>query len=485
MSISYSKEKWARINVLLDKVLDLEDKTEQLNLLAELCGDDSELYNDVQQLLLTEYQLESGIDLDRGAAEFIEARQPAGLGHNSSDDCIGIRVGAYTLKEKLGQGGMGTVYLAHRSDGEFEQKVAIKIMPEQGRDSIAVDRFRREQQLLASLVHPNIAGLYDGGFTEDGQAYIVMEYVEGLELDAYCKINKLGVKARLDLVLQVIEALRYAHNQLVVHRDIKPSNILVTPDQKVKLLDFGIAKLLDGNSKLDLTRTGENILTPGFAAPEQLKGGVITIATDIYQLGLVCYELLCGKKAYRDKARSISELVVLISTGEPTPPSLALERPVVFETKEFDSSDGIVDTKKLQRVLEGDLDAIVLKSLQNEARDRYVSMAAFREDILAYFDNRPVQAREQNLLYNFRKYSRRHWRWLSVATVFLLSLVVYSVTLTQQAKEIRQALAQSEIEKNKAEQVSKFLASVFKSADPNVAGLEKITSIVNCSPLCW
>lgn len=479
MAIKYSKSRWEKIQSILDQVLDTVE-SERDEKLISLCADDTLLKQEVQELLETDNQ--SDTLFERPAVELASSliEKEDKLADTLPEITVS-QIGPYTLCEELGRGGMGVVYRAERNDGEFDQQVAIKLLSKEAKGtkgSLVMDRFRREQQLLASLVHPNIARLYDGGFTESGQAFIVMEYVAGMHLDQYCREKGLSIDARLHLLLKVIDALAYAHNQLVVHRDIKTSNILVTFDGQVKLLDFGIAKLLEGHELADLTRTGEHIMTPGSAAPEQFKNQNVTLATDIYQLGLIAYELLTGKQAYRDKARSITDLVQMISQEEPSPPSVIIDKTTVFQANESRGNEYVseVDIRKVRNKLQGDLDAIVLKMLMNAPSDRYSSMRALEADINAYFNNCPVMARKNDFSYFAQKYIRRHWRSLSVACAFFVFLVSYAVTVTYQAKEIREALIRTEIEREKSENVSVFLTNVFKAADPNVAGLEEVTA---------
>lgn len=484
MTTNISATRWHEITSILDHVLEHpEDK--QLSYLKSLCDENNSLYGEVEALLNAEKNALTF--LSRPAAELITSlMDKSGTASNNyptRQNLEGLHIGSYTLCEELGRGGMGVVYRAERREGEFDQQVAIKLLSNHANQKALIDRFKREQQLLASLIHPNIAQLYDAGLTDDEQPYFVMEYVSGQPLNEYCKQKQLSVDECLKLLQQIIDALGYAHSHLIVHRDIKHSNILVTEQGHVKLLDFGIAKLLSESEPENLTRTGENIMTPGFAAPEQLQSRTITIATDIYQLGLVTYELLTGRQVFRDRAASLAELVRMICEEDPSSPSTVINRKTIFETsssKKSDTSDvyqlNDLDLKRLGKKLKGDVDAIILKMLRNKPEDRYVSMLAIKDDISAYFENRPIAAQSGSITYQGKKFIARHWRSLSAVSMFIVLLTVYAVTVTHQAGEISRALETSKLETEKATKVSEFLVNVFKAADPNVAGLETITA---------
>ncbi|MDN3638614.1 tetratricopeptide repeat protein [Simiduia curdlanivorans] len=487
MAIKYSKARWQEIQLVLDQVLD-QPESEQLAYLAAQCGQDHELLEEVAALLRAGQHAPAfldrpALDLAGDFSQSLPLETSTSLEQSSSpSDYTGALIGPYRLCEEIGRGGMGLVYRAERTQGAFEQQVAIKLLLNDKGRALVIERFQREQQLLASLVHPNIAQLYDGGLTADGLAYFVMEYVAGQPIHTYCDSRKLSVDQRLRLLLQVANALGFAHQHLIVHRDIKPSNILVTADGQVKLLDFGIAKLLGETDLSDLTRTGEQLLTPGFAAPEQLTNSAITVATDVYQLGLVAYELLTGRRAYRNLATSVAKLVRAICEQEPTRPSSVVMLPVadgsdqLTYTPEQISQLRGVELPSLRRKLSGDLDAIIVKMLANKMPQRYASMDMFRADVEAYFERRPLLAQSPSWSYRSTKFVRRHWRALAAVSAFALLLVVYAGTVTYQSGQIRRALSASQIERDKAQQVSDFLVNVFKAADPNVAGLDSITA---------
>lgn len=478
MPIGFSKDQWEKLQHVLDDVLE-QPQAVQTSYLKKICGDDAPLYQEVKALLDAEQRAPTF--LDRPAIELLDMQLPA-----AKPDFKSTRIGPYQLCEEIGQGGMGVVYRAERAEGSFEQQVAIKLLRNWNKREVALDRFQREQQFLASLTHPNIAQLYDGGITGEGQPYLVMEYVQGEPVTRYCDRQQLSIDARLKLLLQVIDALSFAHKNLIVHRDIKPSNILATVDGQIKLLDFGIAKLLGEQAASDLTLTGDQVMTPGYAAPEQLQNLNVTIATDIYQLGLVLYEMLTGKQAYRDRAGSFMELAKLMCEQAPTKPSVIVNLEILPTAHQMDLIEPVMkmnlsglrglESAQLQRKLKGDLDAIVLKMLRNEADQRYASMEAVRMDFVAYFENRPTLAQGRSFAYQTKKFMRRHWRFLSAGVLFIALLVIYAITVTFQAKEIQQALNKSILEKKKVQQVSDFLVNIFKAADPNVAGLDVLTA---------
>ena len=320
------------------------------------------------------------------------AKQYAGAAGGPSE---GRRCGPYELVRMLGEGGMGTVFLARRTDGEVEQRVAIKLVRSATNPAFR-ERFLRERQILASLNHAGIARLFDAGHTQDGQPYLVMEHVEGVPLDAYCQ--KLDFREQLKLCLRVCDAISYAHRNLIVHRDLKPSNILVDGGGRPKLLDFGIAKLLD--EEAESTQTAERLLTPDYASPEQLQGASQTTATDIYSLGAVLYKILTGRSPHQSDKPS---------------------------AKAIDAINGaldIPDPSRLNPSLPGDIDCIVRKALRREPEERYVSVDALATDIRAFLESRPVQARSGDAWYRTRKFIRRHWLPSAAAAMTIAGLSV-------------------------------------------------------------
>ena len=354
---------------------------------------------------------------------------------------LGQRVGTYEIVRELGRGGMGMVYLARRADEEFEKLAAIKLIRPGMAGELAVRRFRGERQISALLDHPNIARLLDGGTTEDGEPYFVMEFVEGEALLDYCDRHRLSVEERLRLFGEVCAAVQHAHRNLVVHRDIKPSNILVTEGGVPKLLDFGIAKLLSPEGALepaDQTATVTRVLTPDYASPEQVRGQPITTASDVYSLGVVLYELLARRRPYHLTDTDPKELLRVVCERDPEKPSTAAARPrgeegpAAFTGARPESGPG------LARRLKGDLDAIVLKALRKEPERRYASVEQLSDDIRRHLSGRPVLARRGTTAYRAGKFVRRH-RMLLAAAVLLLAALAGGVAAT--LREARHALA--------------------------------------------
>ncbi len=488
-----SEQRWRQIQTILDDVFELPTD-QRLAGLQQACDGDPVLYQEVATLLKAE--ADAPAFLERPAVELAQSFLATATRHHHAQipDYTGRRIGPYRLRDEIGRGGMGVVYRAERTGGTFDQQVAIKLLWNWQDREMRLDRFQREQQLLASLNHANIAQLYDGGLTPEGQPYIVMEYVQGDPINDYCDQHRLTIDARLKLTMQVIDALHYAHRNLVIHRDIKPSNILVTEDGQVKLLDFGIAKLLDdqaepeGPTAIDLTHTGEQLMTPGFAAPEQLLGQNVTVATDVFQLGLVLYELLTGRLAFREHAGSFYELARNICERTPTRPSVVVNHQVDGN----DSGSRPSSTKQSvvvklsqarglrlpqwRKKLSGDLDAIVLKALRNEPEKRYASMEALGADIQAYFEARAVSAHEKGARYRLGKFVRRNTLAVIAGVSIGVLLIAYAATVTVQANRIQSALERSRVEAHKAQQVSDFIIDIFKVSDPEVSGIETVTA---------
>ncbi len=362
----------------------------------------------------------------------------------------GQNVGHYEIVSLIGKGGMGEVYLAQ--DQQLRRRVALKLV-RRGLDTDAImRRFQHEQQLLAGLNHPNIAQLYDSGITSDGIPFFAMEYVDGTRVDDFCRENQSPIEVRLELFGKVCGAVHYAHQHLVVHRDIKPSNILVTADGEPKLLDFGIAKLLDTvtNAAPEQTVTLQNVMTPEYASPEHVRGEAITTASDVYSLGVLLYELLTGSKPYRIETRTPVEIARVITEQEPERPSTAITK------SETLSQSAIHNPKSLR----GDLDNIVLMAMRKEPARRYSSVAQFSGDIRRHLDGLPVQARKDTFGYRSSKFMRRHRVGVAAGTVVILVVLAGLTVSIQQMRAARR-------EKGRAEAVSKFLLTTLFSSSPN------------------
>lgn len=419
-----------RVAEILVQLADAPSRAERERLMDALVGESEEVRREVVSLVTS---LE-GADTRFEHPAWHWAGREGGGGPLGPELGAMDRIGPYVLLRQIGRGGMGAVYEAARADQAYEGRVAIKTVARALPSESVMRRFRQERQILAGLHHPNIAALHDGGTTEAGVAYLVMEYVEGKPIDAYCAEQRLTIRQRLVLTLQICGALQQAHGRLVVHRDLKPGNILVTSDGVVKLLDFGIAKLLgaaDGEgaaqSDVPLTQGHERVLTPEYASPEQLRGGVVSTASDIYSLGLVLYELLTGKRPFDLHDKTYVEIERTIAEVPPGPLSRAVEERMVASTRSRSSA-------ALRRTLRGDLDAIVLTALRKEPERRYASVEQFAQDIQRYLDGWPIQAQRDAWTYRARKFVRRH-RWETAATLLLaLSVAAGSVTTYREAR---------------------------------------------------
>ena len=474
MPIGISKSRWQEIQQALDDILDKPESERQAFL--DSFRQDQQLYQELKKLMGEDLKKVS--ILDTPAADLLQSNSMSDDSSLSKSEGLGNdfpSISKYEILREIGRGGMGCVYLARHISESFERRVAIKVLSVTNRDPQIIQRFELEQRLLASLEHNHIAQIYEGGITQEGTPYFAMEYIEGTSIDRYCDEQRLTIEQRLKLVLQIIEALDFAHKNLIVHRDIKPSNILVNKDGNVKLVDFGIAKLVNQDKDSQLTQTGNQILTPGFSAPEQLLDLPITTATDVYLLGLVLYKILTGHQAYQDMSGSLIELVKVMSEDPPTAPSKIISLLDEQKNNLLSSARG-VSSGQLKKKLSGDLDAIVLKCLGNKVKDRYASMSALRSDIESYFENKPISAQQLTFIYQSKKYLRRHWKGVSLLSSAILVLISYAYTVTVQSQKIQSALELSQIEQDKAQQVSKFMLDIFTSADPNVSSLNKMTA---------
>lgn len=386
----------------------------------------------------------------------------------------GDRIGPYRVLRTLGVGGMGEVFLAERADAEFDQQVAIKVV--YGGSRGVQSRLKIERQILAQLDHPNIAHLLDGGSLPDGTAYIVMEYVDGMPIDAYCDSQRLDLAARLKLFQTICGAVHYAHQNLIVHRDLKPSNILVTPDGVPKLLDFGIAKLLDerqaGNHTLAVTHADIRIMTPDHASPEQVRGQAITTSSDVYVLGVLLYKLLAGTGPFFIASMRLTEIERAICERDPPLPSHAVSTDATEEATNIAEARG-GSAKRLRRLLRGDLDNIVLMAMRKEPERRYASAQQMASDIQRYLDGMPVIAHRDTLSYRTAKFARRHWLPVTASVGAALMILAFAATTYVQSLRIaaeRDRVAEqrerAERERARAEEVSSFLVNLFKLSDP-------------------
>jgi serine/threonine protein kinase len=428
-------ERWRQVENIFQTAAEI-DGAERDAFLTEACGDDAELRYEVESLLayetaetLTDQPFRHAI---KGAArslpiDKIESEETGG-------SLIGRLIGVYRVISLIGRGGMGAVYLAERDDAQFNQQVAIKII-KRGMDTDFIrERFLRERQILAGLDHPHIARLLDGGATEEGLPYFVMEHVDGVAITDYGAANKLSIAERLKLFRQVCAAVQHAHQKLVAHRDLKPSNILVNRDGAPKLLDFGVAKLLAPDADQSRTRTEQRMLTPDYASPEQVRGETITTAADIYSLGVVLYEMLTGRRLRQFKTALPAEIERAICETEPVKPSDAIS----IET---------FSAGKLQKQLMGDLDNIVLMAMRKEPERRYQSVEQFSEDIRRHLEGLPVIARPDTFTYRTGKFVRRHRLGLTATALVLLSLLggVIGTTRAARIAQIERARAEANL----------------------------------------
>ncbi len=445
-------ERWQQIKEIFQAAMELPVAVRQEFIRAE-CGDDETLRSEVESML----------DAHDEAGDFIAAPALTFVRNLVTDEPrisrIGQTFGAYRLEKEIGRGGMGAVYLAERADREFEKKVAIKLIKRGFDTDEIINRFRAERQILAALEHPNITRLIDGGATDDGLPYLVMDYVEGLPLTKYADENRLSIEERLKLFLQICAAVSYAHQNLIIHRDLKPSNILVTADGVPKLLDFGIAKLTVSNN--ETLTAGENTatraMTPEYASPEQLLGQTVTTAADIYSLGVVLYELLTGTRPFRLKNHSAEEISRIITESEPLRPSAMLSRK--FRENSANPKSKIQNPK----LLRGDLDNIILMAMRKESARRYSSVEQFAGDIRRYLNGLPVIAREDTFSYRASKFVTRNKAGVAAGTGILLSLVGGLGATVYQARKTRR-------QRDKAERINKFLQKMLASADPRAQG---------------
>jgi len=391
----------------------------------------------------------------------------------------GETVGAWRVVARVGEGGMGTVFLAERADGTYRQQAALKLAAARLVGPEANSRFRIERQILATLRHPNIARLIDGGMHEGALPYLVMEYVEGRRIDEYCDENDIGLEGRLALFGKVCDAVDYAHRNLVVHRDIKPSNILVDGQGEPFLLDFGIAKLLEGDEQ-DIThletRPELRAMTPQYASPEQVRGEKVTVATDVYALGVLLYRLLAGRSPYGENLTTSREIENAILDVSPTRPSLSLGGTApdkAANAQDIARQRGLT-AAELRSRLKGDLDRIVLECLHKEPGRRYASVRDLARDIERYLRHEPVAARGDSVAYRARKFARRNVRPLVAAGIAATSLAGVIVFYTARLAEERD---RAELAAGRAEGVASFMAQLFTAADPEAAPGETLTAL--------
>ena len=440
-------DRWQRLSPLLDALIELEPAARAQSL-ASLRDDDPQLAAELEELLA----------LEEGQEDFLSEPVVSQLPHARTD----AMVGPYRLERMIGEGGMGQVWLARRADGLYQRRVALKLLRPGLADPNLRLRFTRERQILARLEHAHIARLLDAGISSDQQPYLALENVDGEPITDWCRARAPTVRQRIGLFLQVCEAVSHAHANLIVHRDLKPSNILVTPLDEVRLLDFGIAKLLDTpDAAPDNTRTGLRAFTLHYAAPEQIRGEPVTTMTDVYSLGVVLYELLVGAKPYRLKRQSDAEWEEAILAVDPARPSAALQRSA------DDASLPPPQLRREAREIAGDLDNLVLKALAKRPEHRYPSVEAFALDLRRHLDGKAVHARRASLAYRARKYVSRH-RWTLATSAAIGVVLVLSLGIV--GWQAQQAVQQAA----RAQALQNFMVGLFEnaSAAPDGAPLD-------------
>ena len=468
---------------LLHEALQLPGSERQA-FLVSACGGEVELQREAESLIASFEQ----------ASSFIEASVFAGVDDFPFPDkppMEGRQIGHYRIVRELGRGGMGAVYLAERAD-EYREQVALKIVKRGMDTDFVVRRFRHERQILASLHHSNIARLFDGGTTEEGLPYFVMEYIEGEPIDQYCAHHNLTIQERLQIFRTVCAAVQYAHQNLVIHRDLKPGNILITADGTVKLLDFGIAKILNPeiSQTIEKTATLMRLMTPEYASPEQVRGELVTTASDVYSLGVVLYELLTGQRPYRLTSILPSDIERIICEQEPTRPSAAVtqeeperERKREGETGRKSAGEtGVAPPSLLPSFslsqLRGDLDNIVLMALRKEPLRRYSSVEQFAEDIRRHLEGLPVSARSDTFNYRAGKFIQRHKVGVAAAALIMLSLIAGLITTIWQARRAQAQQAKAERRFNDVRKLANSYLFEFHDAIAELQGTTQARALV-------
>lgn len=429
------------------------------------CAVDPWLRAELDRLLAAEQGAGTGLLGDTVTKQTVESFS-AGL----PDRKIGHRIGPYRIVEPIGEGGMGMVYRAVRADDQYQKQVAIKLVQAGPNSGFIVGRFKNERQILASLEHPNIARLLDGGTTDEGTPYFVMELIAGLPIDDYCDQHRLSIIERLRLFLQVCAAVQFAHEHLIIHRDIKPGNILVCPDGVAKLLDFGIAKILEpgiDDFKQDATMTLFPALTPAYASPEQVEGRAITTASDVYSLGVVLYELLTGSRPVKLRNGPLDEILRQLRVEEPLAPSSKVIAQAEIGARVAEKRS--TSARQLANLLRGDLDCIVMKALDKEPSRRYAIAAAVAADIGRYLNHEAVMARPSSLGYRIRKYVVRHRLGVAAVSTVVALLIAFGIIEFLQVKRITQ-------ERDRADRITQFMTGMFKVSDPSESKGNTITA---------
>ena len=476
-------DRWRLIDELFHSASELPPN-ERGAFLVGACEGDVSLRAEVEKL----------IDGSDRAGSFIEVPPsldeiPIALIESEGESLDGLRLGTYEVIREIGRGGMGTVYLAARADEEFRKLVAIKLVTAGFDHESIIQRFRTERQILAGLDHPNIARLLDGGTTESGAPYFVMEFIEGQSIRDYCDSHRLTTIERLQLFRTVCSAVHFAHQNLIVHRDIKPANILVTADGTAKLLDFGVAKILSPIAHAsEITEKTSQVMTPEYASPEQARGETISTASDVYSLGVLLYELLTGHRPYDVTSRSLIEIIEAICKEEPAKPSTAVGRTErsrgtgegteVTITPEAVSKARGSEPQRLRRELEGDLDNIVLKAMRKEPQRRYASVEQFSEDIKRYFERLPVIARQDTLSYRTSKFIERHKSGVAAGALLIIALLGGAVATLWQAHVARKERDKADRRFNEVRKLANAVLFRYHDGIQNLPGATPVREML-------
>ncbi|MEO5625227.1 MAG: serine/threonine-protein kinase [Dokdonella sp.] len=385
------------------------------------------------------------------------------LAQSTQVSAVGARLGAYSLVSEIGRGGMGVVYLGQRVDGQVQQQVAIKVLHIHHLDDNTRARFQREREILAGFEHPGIARLLDAGESAAGEPYFVMEYLRGLSVTAHCDAQRLGIRARLQLFLDVCAAVQYAHGKLILHRDIKPSNVLVDSTGIPRLIDFGIAKPLhDANSgRLDETALAQRFFSPVNAAPEQVRGDPAAVTCDVYQLGTLLYELLCGQPLFALRGKTATQIEELICE---LPPRLPSDNAASGDAAAA-TARHLANNAALQRALRGDLDAITMRAVRKEPASRYASVEQLADDVRRHLNNLPVHGRRGTTWYRLQRFVQRLWQSLAVASIGVLGLILFTTLLIRQQQATALERDNAIAERNRGEAVTEFLVDIFRVAE--------------------
>ena len=462
-----SLDQWQRVKAVFNAALD-RPPAERDSFLKQACGQDTQLLEEVRSLLQYEQDTQT------------TASGPARADGERACTILGQRLGPYQLIREIGHGGMASVYLAVRTDDQYRKRVAIKVVNRVLGSEEVVQRFLGERQTLAVLDHPNIVKLLDGGTSADGLIYLVMDYVEGMSITEYCDARRLTIPERLELFRTICGAVHYAHQNLIIHRDLKPANILVSATGTPKLLDFGIAKLLNPEFLEEswMTRGALHPMTPEYASPEQIRGEAVTTATDIYSLGVILYELLTGRMPYSSTPRALNELEKILCYEQPKIPSIVAALSGTMAPKSRRGEAGISvyalrgepTAEKLSRRLAGDLDNIVQMALRKEPQHRYSSAEQLSEDLRRHLDGLPVLARKPTLLYRSRKFVQRNRPWVVVAGVILALLLAAVLVTSREARIANIERLQAEQRFNDVHELADSFLFEFDDSIKNLRG---------------